>query len=332
MSDLTKAWGGHTVLCTGATGVVGGWVVAALLEAGAHVVALVRDTNQQLEFFRSGASAHVTSVPGRLEDFSTVERAINHHEVDTVIHLGAQAIVTAAERYPLETFESNIRGTYNLLEACRLHADQVRSVVVASSDKAYGDNHGEPYREDQPLAGRHPYDVSKTCTDLLAQTYAYTYKLPVTIARCGNIYGGGDLNWSRLVPGTIRAFLHNQRPRIRSDGSFVRDYLYVKDAASAYLSLAENAARDGVRAEAFNFSAATPRTVLEIVTCIAELMHKQHLQPNVLIQAKHEIPQQLLISDKARERLSWTPRYSLEQGLHETIAWYVDCLLAGSRD
>jgi len=301
---------------------VGGWVVHALLEAGARVIAVVRDTDPRAEFFRSGAVGQATLVAGQLQDYATLERTINKYEVDTVIHLGAQAIVTAAERSPLETFESNIRGTYNLLEACRVHPDLVKRVAVASSDKAYGDNSGKPYSEDLPLLARHPYDVSKTCGDLLAQTYAYTYGLPVTIARCGNIYGGGDLNWSRLVPGTIRSFRQNQSPQIRSDGSNVRDYLYVKDAASAYLTLAERAADDGVRGEAFNFSAGEPRSVLEMVGCIASLMGKAHLQPRILDQAKHEIRHQVLVADKARATLGWQPEHTLENGLKETIAWY----------
>jgi CDP-glucose 4,6-dehydratase len=222
----------------------------------------------------------------------------------------------------LETFESNIRGTYNVLEACRVHADQVKRIAVASSDKAYGDYQGTPYTEDMPLVGRHPYDVSKTCTDFIAQAYAYTYELPITIARCGNIYGGGDLNWTRLVPGTIRSLRQGEPPRIRSDGSYVRDYLYVKDAASAYLTLAEHAPEEGVRGEAFNFSAGNPQSVLELVGHIARLMGKRHLQPRILNSAKHEIARQVLSSDKAHDRLGWRPRYTLEQGLVETIDWY----------
>jgi CDP-glucose 4,6-dehydratase len=323
MSDPADAvWHGRNVLVTGGTGVVGGWVVRALLDAGATVIVLVRDTDYRVEFFRSGAFRQVSLVPGQIEDYPTLERAINHYEVDTVIHLAAQAIVSAAERSPLETFEANIRGTYNVLEACRVHSALVKRLAVASSDKAYGDNHGKPYQEDQPLIARHPYDVSKTCGDLLAQTYAYTYDLPVTIARCGNIYGGGDLNWSRLVPGTIRSLYFDQSPQIRSDGSYVRDYLYVKDAAAAYLALAEHAADEGVRGEAFNFSAEAPLSVLELVASIARLMDRGHLQPKILNQAKHEIPNQVLSSEKARRRLRWQPRYTLETGLRETIGWY----------
>jgi CDP-glucose 4,6-dehydratase len=293
-------------------------------------VALVRDADPRVEFFRSGAAQRVVQVRGELQDAALLERTLNKYEVDTVIHLGAQAIVAAAERSPLETFESNIRGTYNLLDACRLHADRVRRIAVASSDKAYGDNHGEPYREDQPLLARHPYDVSKTCTDLLAQTYAYTYSLPIAIARCGNIYGGGDLNWSRLVPGTIRSLQLGEPPQIRSDGTYVRDYLYVKDAAAAYLLLAEHAGEDGVRGEAFNFSANAPLSVLELVRRIAGLMGKRHLQPRILNYAKHEIPQQVLLADKAHQRLGWQPRYTLQRGLRETIAWYTEYLAAGA--
>ena len=327
MQREDRAWHSRNVFCTGATGMVGGWVVHGLLEAGANsVVALVRDNDPRAEFFRSSNSHRVVQVHGKLQDYALIERTINQYEIDTVIHLGAQAIVSAAERSPLETFDSNVRGTYNLLDACRVHADLVKRIVVASSDKAYGDYQGMPYTEDMPLVGRHPYDVSKTCTDLLAQTYAYTYALPITIARCGNIFGGGDLNWTRLVPGTIRSLRHGEPPRIRSDGSYVRDYLYVKDVASAYLTLAEQAAEDGVRGEAFNFSAGNPLSVLELVAQIARLMGKRHLQPRILNSAKHEIPRQLLSSDKAHDRLGWQPRYSLEQGLLETINWYLGYL------
>lgn len=307
---------------------VGSWVVRALLDAGAHVVALVRDTDRRAEFYRSCLDRRVTVVHGQLEDFALLERTINHQEIETVIHLGAQALVNAALRSPLETFESNIRGTYNLLEACRARRDLVGHIAVASSDKAYGDHQGEPYTEDLPLQARHPYDVSKTCTDLLAQTYAATYDMPVTVARCGNIYGGGDLNWSRIVPGTIRAFLQNEAPVIRSDGLFVRDYLFVKDAASAYLMLAEHAAEEGIRGEAFNFSAAQPLNVLEMVRCIAALMDTSHLQPRVLNAARHEIPFQVLSAEKAQSRLGWKPAYSVEAGLRETIDWYREFLMA----
>jgi CDP-glucose 4,6-dehydratase len=315
-------WQGKVVLCTGATGLVGGWLVSALLDMGADVVALVRNSDHRAEFLRSGAFRRVALVAGKLEDFGVLERAINQYEVDTVIHLAAQAIVTAAERSPLQTFESNIRGTYNLLEACRIHPELVERVVVASSDKAYGNNRGLPYTEDLPLRANHPYDVSKACADLLARTYAHTYGVPVAVARCGNIFGGGDMNWNRLVPGTIRALTHGEQPRIRSDGTYVRDYLYVKDAAAAYLVLAEQAACPGVRGEAFNFSAACPKTVLEVVECISELMGTQHLRPRILNEVRNEIPSQVLATDRAHERLDWRPKYHLAAGLRETIDWY----------
>ena len=222
---MSGFWQNRRVFVTGATGIVGSWLVKDLLAAGAYVVALVRDADPQSEFFRSGDFQSVAIVNGALEDFATLERAINEHEIDTVFHLGAQTIVGTAHRSPVPTFEANIRGSYFLLEACRLHQDRVRRVVIASSDKAYGDQPNLPYTEDTPLQGQHPYDVSKSCTDLIAQTYYHTYRLPVAIARCGNVYGGGDLNWSRIVPGTVRSLLQGMPPLIRSDGRYVRDYL-----------------------------------------------------------------------------------------------------------
>ncbi|HEX2864022.1 MAG TPA: NAD-dependent epimerase/dehydratase family protein, partial [Deinococcales bacterium] len=251
---LTEALRGHRVLVTGATGLVGSWVARRLMAQGAQVVAFVRDADPQSEFIRSGDIHRTTVVQGALEDYASLERAVNEHEVDTVLHFGAQTIVGTALRSPLPTFEANIRGTYHLLEACRAHADLVRRVVVASSDKAYGTSDVLPYTEAMPLRGRHPYDVSKSCADLLALAYAETYGLPVAVARCGNIYGGGDLNWSRIVPGTIRSALRGERPVLRSDGRGVRDYVYAADIADAYLLLAERAADEGVRGEAFNFS------------------------------------------------------------------------------
>ena len=235
----TRLWPGHCVLVTGATGIVGSWLTKDLLELGAHVVALVLDADPQTELYRSEAIRRVNVVQGRLEDFFAVERAIVSHEVDTVFHLGAQAIVSVAYRSPLPTFEANVRGTWNVLEACRLHSDLVKRVVVASSDKAYGEHDALPYTEDVALQGKYPYEVSKSCADLIAQSYFHTYGLPVTVARCGNIYGGGDLNWSRIVPGTIRSLLRGESPILRSDGQFTRDYIYAKDVCRAYLRLAE---------------------------------------------------------------------------------------------
>ncbi len=261
-------------------------------------------------------------VNGDLEDFWTLERVVNQHEVDTVFHLGAQTIVGVAHRCPLPTFETNIRGTYNLLEACRLHGDQVHRVVIASSDKAYGQQPHLPYTEEIPLSGRHPYEVSKSCADLIAQAYHHTYALPIAIARCGNVYGGGDLNWSRIVPGTIRSFLHGERPIIRSDGTYVRDYIYVKDAACAYMRLAECLGNGPARGEAFNFSTEKPMTVLEMVNVIQKLMDCAHLEPDIRDSAEGEIRSQHLSSAKARDILKWKPQFDLESGFCETISWY----------
>jgi len=301
---------------------VGSWLVKDLLAEDASVVALVLDADPQSELYRSGDIRRVTVVDGALEDFATLERALNAHEIETVFHLGAQALVGVAHRSPLGTFEANIRGTYNLLEACRRHRDVVRRVVVASSDKAYGAQARLPYVETLPLEGRHPYEVSKTCADLIAQSYAQTYGLPVAIARCGNVYGGGDLNWSRIVPGTVRSLLRGERPVIRSDGRYVRDYFYVKDAARAYRRLAEQLDDPRVRGEAFNFSTESPMTVLELVQAIQKLMDRAHLAPDVRGTAEGEIRSQYLSAAKAREVLAWEPRYDLEAGLRETIAWY----------
>ena len=320
-------WAGRRVFVTGATGIVGGWLVKDLLAAGARIIALVRDPDPQAEFYRSGDHRRVAIVSGRLEDFRTLERAINEHEIETVFHLAAQPIVGVAQRAPLQTFEANIRGTYNLLEACRQHASLVRRVVVASSDKAYGAQPTLPYTEEMPLQGRQPYEVSKSCTDLIAQSYFATYDLPVAIARCGNIYGGGDLNWSRIVPETIRACLGGVRPVIRSDGTFVRDYIYVKDVSRAYQRIAEAMDDPDVRGEAFNFSPEQAVTVRELVTRIQRLMDCLHLTPDVRNTAQGEIHSQFLDATKAKRVLGWAPRYTMDAALAETITWYKEFLM-----
>jgi CDP-glucose 4,6-dehydratase len=322
---------GRRVLVTGATGVVGSWLVKELLVRKAHVIALIQDQDPHSELYRCGDVQRVTIVNGRLEDFATLERAINQHEVDTVFHLGAQTQVRVAHRSPLHTFEANIRGTYNLLEACRVHQGIVERIVIASSDKAYGASPSLPYTEQMPLRGRHPYEVSKSCADLLAQSYHATYGLPVTIARCANIYGGGDLNWDRIVPGAIRAFLGHKPPVIRSDGTFVRDYLYVKDAVSAYISLAQHLNVENVPGEGFNFSANAPLTVLEMVKLIQRLMGCDEILPIVRDDARGEIHDQYLSAEKAHAVLGWSPRFSPEDGLRETIDWYRTYLGASSR-
>jgi CDP-glucose 4,6-dehydratase len=319
---LIMNWTERRVFVTGATGIVGSCLMARLIEEGAHVVALVRDWDPQSDLIRSGTIARANVVSGRLEDYATIERAINEHAVDTVFHLGAQPIVTTALRNPLPTFEANIRGSYNLLEACRVHRDLVAQVVVASSDKAYGDGASLPYTEDMPLNGRHPYDVSKSCTDLIAASYAHTYELPVVIARCGNIFGGGDLNWDRIVPGTIRSLLRGERPVVRSDGSYTRDYIYVQDVVDGYLALAEHCVRPEVRGFGFNFSLEHPVTVLEIVSALQRLMDRPDLAPVVQNRAQREIRDQYLDSTRARQILGWSARHTFEEGLRETIAWY----------
>lgn len=321
-----SSWSGRQVLVTGATGILGSWLVKELLRAQASVVALMLDADPTSELARSGDLARVAVVNGDLADYNIVERAIVLHEVDTVFHLGAQTIVSAAWRSPLATFESNIRGTYNLLEACRRHGDVVERIVVASSDKAYGSQAFLPYDETMPLQGRHPYDASKSCADLLAQCYSTTYGLPVGIARCGNLYGGGDKNWSRIVPGTIRSLFRGERPVIRSNGRFLRDYLYVEDATTAYLDLADGLGDDRIRGQAFNFGNEVPLTVLEIVEEIQRLMGVEDVRPDIRNTAVGEIEEQYLSAKKARALLGWEPRFDLALGLGRTIPWYQSLL------
>ena len=323
---MSGFWEGHRVFVTGATGMIGSWLIKFLLGQGTNVVALDFDADPKSELYRSGDIQRVLKVDGALEDFRTLERTIHEYEVDTVIHLGAQTIVGAAHHSPLPTFETNVRGTYNLLEACRLHRAHVQRVVVASSDKAYGEQPRLPYSEEMPLNGQHPYEVSKSCADLIAQTYHHTYGLPIAIARCGNVYGGGDLNWSRIVPGTIRSFIQGERPIIRSDGKYVRDYIYVKDVVQAYMRLAECLGDERVRGEAFNFSNEKPMTVLEMVNVIQESMKCSHLDPDIRNSAEGEIRSQYLSAAKARDILKWEPDFALQSGLDETIAWYHDFL------
>ena len=326
MTASNNFWKERRVFLTGATGLVGSWVSRELVDRGAKVVALVMDADPQSELYRSGTIHRVHVVNGVLEDFGALERGILAHECEAVIHLGAQAIVSVAARAPLPTFEANVRGTWNLLEVCRIHSDLIKRVVIASSDKAYGESDQLPYTEDLPLKGRQPYEASKSCADLVAQSYALTYNLPVAIARCGNIYGGGDLNWTRIVPSTIRSFHFGESPLLRSDGNYVRDYIYVKDVVESYLTLAENIDSPQVRGEGFNFSPQSRVTVLEIVQKIGELMGCQGIQPTIQNIARNEIRSQYLSSEKAQRVMKWRPKYSLEKGLNETISWYREFL------
>jgi CDP-glucose 4,6-dehydratase len=323
MSD--DFWQDRPTFVTGATGLVGGWLVRRLLDTRADVVCLVRDWVPQSETARSGLLEKVKVVRGDVRDQPLLERVLGEFEIATVLHLAAQTIVTIANRNPVSTLESNVAGTWTLLEAAR-RSPTVKQVVLASSDKAYGESDELPYKEDMPLHGRHPYDVSKSCGDLVAQAYGATYGLPVVITRCGNFFGGGDLNWNRLVPGTIRSILRGQRPVVRSDGHFVRDYFYVEDGAAAYMLLAERLARDpSLAGQAFNFSNEVPVSVLEIVDRIRSLMGTS-LEPNVRNEAVNEIREQYLSAEKARKLFGWRPQFDLDSGLERTIAWYRDFL------
>ncbi len=268
----------------------------------------------------------VTVVRGDVTDQKLLARALCEYEVETVFHLAAQAIVGTARANPASTFEINVGGTWALLEAAR-SAPRVKQILVASSDKAYGAHENLPYNEDTPLVGRHPYDCSKSCADLIAQSYAWTYGLPVGITRCGNLYGGGDLNWNRLIPGTIRSALEGTAPIIRSDGQFTRDYLYVEDAALAYLSLAEGLAEGKAQpGAAFNFGHNQPVTVLEVVRHILQAANRTDLTPQVLGQASDEIRAQYLDSSRAYDILGWHPRWSFDEGLTRTLDWYREFL------
>ena len=318
-------WRNKNVFITGATGLLGSWMVEDFLERGANIVALIRDKVPQSYLHLSGNIDKINIVNGSLEDFFTVERTLNEYEIDTIFHLGAQTIVGTANRSPLATFEANIKGSWNVLEAART-SSLVRRIIIASSDKAYGTQKVLPYTEDAPLQGLHPYDCSKSCADLLSQTYANTYDLPIAITRCGNLYGGGDLNFNRIVPGTIRSVYQNEAPIIRSDGTFIRDYFFVKDAVKAYVALAQMIGEEGGgkvnNGEAFNFSSERRVTVLELVEIILKLMDSP-LKPVILNEVRGEIKHQYLDSTKAKSQLGWKPIWTLEDSLREAIDWYV---------
>ena len=320
-NSISNFWKDRPVFVTGGTGLVGSWLIKRLLKAQAQVVCLVRDWVPQSEMVRSGLFAHAVVVRGDVCDQALLEKVLGEYEITTVIHLAAQTIVGIANRNPVSTFETNIHGTWALLEACR-RSPLVKQIIVASSDKAYGDQEQLPYAENTPLQGQHPYDVSKSCADLISHTYAVSYNLPVVITRCGNFYGGGDLNWNRIVPGTIRSISRNQRPIIRSDGNFVRDYFYVEDGVQAYMWLAEKLAQNPALAgEAFNFSNEIQITVLELVRHILHLLGS-NLEPDVRNEASNEIRHQYLSAAKARHFLDWHPLFNLEEGLQRTIEWY----------
>ncbi|MCY0092015.1 MULTISPECIES: GDP-mannose 4,6-dehydratase [Bacillus amyloliquefaciens group] len=313
-------WKNKNVFVTGCTGLLGSCLVKELIDQGANLTGLVRDTVPKSNLYQGEQVKQMNIVQGALEDLDVIERALGEYEIDTVFHLAAQAIVGVANRNPISTFEANILGTWNILEACRRHP-LIKRVIVASSDKAYGDQPTLPYDENMPLQGKHPYDVSKSCADLLSHTYFNTYGLPVCITRCGNLYGGGDLNFNRIIPQTIQLVLNGEAPEIRSDGTFIRDYFYIEDAVEAYLLLAEKMEELNLAGEAFNFSNEIQLTVLELVEKILKAMDSD-LKPKVLNQGSHEIKHQYLSAEKARKLLNWTPAHTIDEGLEKTIEWY----------
>ena len=314
-------WRDRNVFITGCTGLLGSHLTQMLVDKRANVVGLVRDLVPKSYLVQTGVYDRINIVRGCVEDFFTVERAINEYEIDTVFHLAAQTIVGIANRNPLSTFESNIKGTWCILEACR-RVPIVKRVIIASSDKAYGEQEKLPYAENAPLIGTHPYDVSKSCADLISLMYYATYNIPVCVTRCGNFYGPGDLNFNRIVPGTIRSVLNNEAPVIRSDGAYIRDYFYVKEGALAYLHLAEKMDNPQIPGEAFNFSNELQISVLEMTDKILKLMTREDLKPIILNEATNEIKYQYLSAEKARKILGWKPTYNINTGLKETIEWY----------
>lgn len=318
---MNNFWKDRNVFITGCTGLLGSHLTEMLVDREANVVGLVRDLVPKSNLVQTGVYDSINIVRGCVEDYYTVERAINEYEIDTVFHLAAQTIVGIANRNPLSTFESNIKGTWCVLEACR-RLPTVKRIVIASSDKAYGEQDKLPYDEHAPLIGTHPYDVSKSCADLISLMYYNTYKLPVCVTRCGNFYGPGDLNFNRLIPGTIRSVLNNEAPVIRSDGTYIRDYFYVKDGALAYIHLAEKMEDSKIHGEAFNFSNELQISVLEITNKILKWMNREDLKPIILNEATNEIKHQYLSAKKARKILGWKPKYNLNTGLKETIEWY----------
>jgi CDP-glucose 4,6-dehydratase len=316
------SWSNRTAFVTGATGFVGAHIARFLIERGALVVCLQRDAVRANALELLNINSGVTIINGALEDFLLMQRILNEYEIEAVFHLAAQAIVGAANRSPLSTFEANIRGTYNLLEACRL-TPTVKRIVVASSDKAYGTHEKLPYEEDYPLLGLFPYDASKACTDIIARSFAHTYDLPVAVTRFANIYGPADLNLSRIIPGTIISVLKDEPPIIRSDGTPKRDFIYVDDVARSYLLLAERI--EETKGEAFNFGSGDGVQMLELVNSIIRLAGKEgKLEPNILLKTKieNEIDIQYLSAEKAKSKLGWQAEVSLDEGLKLTIDWY----------
>ena len=320
---MSDAWKNRNVFITGSTGFIGCWLTKELVESGAKVTGLIRDAVPQSAFFQFNLHKKITMVNGKIDNLQLLKRVISEYEIDTVFHLAAQTQVEVAHQNPLSTFKTNIMGTCNVLEACRTNGRYIKSIVVASTDKAYGEQTQLPYTENAPLQGIYPYDVSKSCTDLIAYSYCKTYQLPVCITRCGNVYGPGDLNYKRLIPGTILSVLKNQPIIIRSDGTFKRDYFYVKDTVNAYMTLAQSIQKLNLKGEAFNFSSGIPISVIDMTHKILDVMGKKDHPIKILGEAKYEIKDQYLSSQKAYEKLGWKPQYTIENALKETIDSFV---------
>jgi len=308
------------ILVTGADGFIGSWIAKKLVEEGAHVHTIVRDVKKESNIDILGLRKRVTVISGDLVDPHICNRTMNEYEIELCFHIAAQAIVATANNSPISTFKSNIEGTWNLMEAARL-SKYIKGVIVASSDKAYGVQKELPYTEESPLLGLYPYDVSKACADILARSYHKTYGIPVAVTRNANTYGGADMNFSRLIPYTIKTALENETPLIRSDGTPERDYMYIKDAVDAYLTLAANISRKDVQGESFNFGNGKPVSVLQLYEEILKLMGRK-IKPKILGEAKNEIDRQFLSIEKVQKALKWKPKYTLQEGLKETIKWY----------
>lgn len=315
-------WKNAHVLITGADGFIGSWIAKELINQGAEAYTILRDIKRQSNLDVLNIKDKINIINGDLINLDVCTRVMNEYEIDTCFHIAAQAIVGAANRSPLSTFESNIKGTWNILESARL-SKFITGIVVASSDKAYGVQDKLPYTEESPLIGFYPYDASKACADILARCYFKTYGLPISVTRNANTYGGGDLNFSRLIPDTVRSILNNVQPVIRSDGTPERDYMYIKDSVDAYLTLASNLKRKDIQGEAFNFGSGKPISVINLYNKIIKLMGKDVI-PKILGAAKNEIDRQFLSIEKAKRLLKWEPKYSLDEGLKETIEWYKD--------
>ena len=314
-------WQDQNVLVTGCSGFLGLWLTKALVGAGANVTGLVRDGAYRSQFFNHATKNKINIIWGSIEDYNLLERVVNEYEIEVVFHLAAQAIVGVANQNPLATFEANIKGTWVLLEVCR-HHPRLQKIVVASSDKAYGNHDQLPYQEHYPLQGRHPYDVSKSCADLLALSYHNTYQLPVCITRCGNLFGPGDMNFNRIVPGTMQSMIRNETPVVRSDGSPKRDYVYVEDIVEGYLKLAEKMDDEKILGQAFNFGSGEPTSVLKLIKLMLKVADKERLGVDIKNQASSEIIHQYLSSELALNELGWHPRQTLEKRLEQTYQWY----------